>query len=70
MSEISQERLETSMDLMAMMIIEELEQRTGKNEDELIASFLQSQQGRMLYDASTKTWCSSPSEISAQYLLH
>ncbi len=67
MSEISRERIEASMDLMAMMVIEELEQREGKDEDELIVSFLQSQQGRMLYDDSTKTWWSGPSEISAQY---
>ncbi len=67
MSEISRERIETSMDLMAMMIIEELEQREGKDEDELIVSFFRSRQGEMLYDDSTKTWWSGPSEISAQY---
>ncbi len=67
MSEISRERIETSMDLMAMMVIEELVQREGKDEDEMIVSFLQSQQGEMLYDDSTKTWWSGPSEISEQY---
>ncbi len=67
MSEISQERIEMSMDLMAMMVIEELAQREGKSEDELIVSFLQSKQGQMLYDDSTKTWWLGPSDIAAQY---
>ncbi len=67
MNEISRERIETSMDLVAMMVVEELERRQGKDEDELIVSFLRSRQGEMLYDDSTKTWWSGPSEIAAQY---
>ncbi len=67
MSEITPERIETSMDLIAMMVVEELKRREGKSEDELIVSFLRSRQGEMLYDDSMKIWHTGPSEISARY---
>lgn len=66
--EISKERILASIDLMAMLVVEELENTTHKKQDELIVKLLNSTQGKMLYDDSTKLWTTSPCEIASKIL--
>lgn len=65
---IPNERIANAMDLMTMMVVDELKGKSSKTEDELIASFLNSPQGKMLYDDSTKLWATSPTEIAENFI--
>ncbi len=64
---ISKDKIYNAMDLMAMMVVEEVESRFDESENQLLVSFMNSIQGRMLYDDSTKLWWCGPSEIAANY---
>lgn len=63
-NEISKEKIENAMNLMTVMIVKELEKSCTKCENELLVTFLNSVQGKMLYDDSTKLWTTSPTEIA------
>lgn len=61
------ERINTSIDLLVMMVVGELAEDFHENEDIVLVKFLHSTTGKLLYDKSSKLWWCGPSDIAEMY---
>lgn len=56
-----------SMDLTALMAIEQIAKETKQPLEKTLLNFMQSNTAKMLYDDSTKLWWDGPSAIAEEY---
>ena len=56
-----------SMDLVAMMAVEDIAEREQKSKEEVLISFMESNTAKMLYDDSTKHWWDGPAATAEEY---
>lgn len=57
-----------SMDLAAMMAVEQLSQETNQPQEKVLLDFMESNAAKMLYDDSTKLWWDGPSAVAQEFL--
>lgn len=57
-----------SMDLTAMMAVEQLSQETKQPQEKVLLDFMESNAAKMLYDDSTKLWWDGPSTTAQEFL--
>lgn len=65
--EISEEKKKNAIDLLTAMVVDELSEDTGQKPEELLAQFLLSETGKLLYEESSKLWWSGPSDIAEMF---
>lgn len=68
MVKLSKERMDYTIDLLIVMVVEELAEETGKDRKTVLIGFLSSKTGKFLYDETTKLWWSGPSYIAEMYM--
>ena len=56
-----------TIDLLITMVIDEIEEETGKDRKEILTDFLCSKTGKALYDENTKLWCNGSAYIAELY---
>ena len=56
-----------SMDLVALMAIEEIAEREHKSKEDILISFMESNTAKMLYNDSTKLWWDGPAATAEEY---
>ena len=56
-----------SMDLVAMMAVEDIAEREQKSKEDVLISFMESNTAKMLYDDSTKLWWDGPAATAEEY---
>lgn len=61
---ISKEKKENAIDMLVTMIVDELTEDLQMNPDEVLAAFLSSKTGELLYDEDSILWESGPSDIA------
>ena len=57
-----------SMDLTAMMAVEQLSQETNQPQEKVLLDFMESNAAKMLYDDSTKLWWDGPCATAQEFL--
>jgi len=57
-----------SMDLTAMMAVEQLSQETKQPQEKVLLDFMESNAAKMLYDDSTKLWWDGPCAAAQEFL--
>ena len=67
MENISKEKLLFSMDLTALMAVEELAKETNQPQEKVLIDFMESNTAKMLYDDSTKLWWDGPSATAQEF---
>ena len=55
-----------SMDLVAMMAVEDIAEREQKSKEDVLIAFMESNTAKMLYDDSTKLWWDGPAATAAR----
>lgn len=65
---LSKERMDYTIDLLIVMVVEEIAEETGKDRKDILIDFLSSKTGQFLYDETTKLWWSGPSYIAEMYM--
>lgn len=68
MVKLSKERMDYTIDLLIVMVVEEIAEETGKDRKDILIDFLSSKTGKFLYDETTKLWWSGPSYIAEMYM--
>ena len=56
-----------SMDLVAMMAVEDIAEREQKSKEDALISFMESNTAKMPYDDSTKLWWDGPAATAEEY---
>ena len=64
---MSRDRLNTTIDLMIAVVVEELSRAMNADRDKTLVDFITSDTGRLLYDESSKLWWRGPSDIASMY---
>lgn len=64
---MSNEKTVFSMDLTALMTVEQLAKETNQSIEKVLLDFMESNTAKMLYDDSTKLWWDGPSAIAEEY---
>lgn len=64
---VSQERINTTIDLLTAVVVDELSRTMNTDRDRTLADFIMSDTGRLLYDESSKLWWRGPSDIAWMY---
>ncbi|MBR4473509.1 MAG: hypothetical protein IKS55_07705 [Oscillospiraceae bacterium] len=67
-NEISLEKENAAIDMIAAMVAEELADELNTTPEEILPAFLQSGTCKLLYDRESKLWWDGPSEIADMYL--
>lgn len=62
-----QNKIDTAINLNALLAIEEISRLQGKCVEDIICDFICSKTGKLLYDRDSKLWWSSPIEIAEMY---
>jgi hypothetical protein len=65
---VTPETITAAMDLVAMMAVVEVADRTGRSDSEVVAGFLASETAALLYDDDLKYWWDGPSAMADMYL--
>lgn len=68
MVKLSKERMDYTIDLLIVMVVEEIAEETGRDRKDILIDFLSSKTGKFLYDETTKLWWSGPSYIAEMYM--
>ena len=64
---MSKERVDTTIDLMTAVVVDELARTMKIDSDKALVDFMMSNTGRLLYDESSKLWWRGPSDIVSMY---
>ena len=64
---MSRDRLNTTIDLMVAVVVEELSRSMNADRDKMLVDFITSDTGRLLYDEPSKLWWRGPSDIASMY---
>ena len=56
-----------SMDLTALMAVEQLAKETNQPMEKVLLDFMESNTAKMLYDDSTKLWWDGPSAVAEEF---
>ena len=56
-----------SMDLTALMAVEQLAKETNQPIEKVLLDFMKSNTAKMLYDDSTKLWWDGPSAVAEEF---
>ncbi len=68
LEKITEEQEKYTIDLLATMTVEEIAEKTKTKPSKVLHDFLDSETGKLLYDASSKLWWNGPSYIAEMYL--
>lgn len=61
-------KINTAIDLCILMTVEDIATKEKKRFEEVLPDFVRSETGKLLYDAESRLWWSSPLEISEMYM--
>ena len=64
---MSNEKTVFSMDLTALMAVEQLAKETNQSMEKVLLDFMKSNTAKMLYDDSTKLWWDGPSAVAEEF---
>ena len=64
---MSNEKTVFSMDLTALMAVEQLALETNQPQEKVLLDFMKSNTAKMLYDDSTKLWWDGPSATAEEF---
>ena len=64
---MSNEKTVFSMDLTALMAVEQLAKETNQSMEKVLLDFMESNTAKMLYDDSTKLWWDGPSATAEEF---
>ena len=64
---MSNEKTVFSMDLTALMAVEQLAKETNQPMEKVLLDFMESNTAKMLYDDSTKLWWDGPSATAEEF---
>ena len=64
---MSNEKTVFSMDLTALMAVEQLAKETNQSIEKVLLDFMESNTAKMLYDDSTKLWWDGPSAVAEEF---
>lgn len=64
---MSNEKTVFSMDLTALMAVEQLAKETNQSMEKVLLDFMESNTAKMLYDDSTKLWWDGPSAVAEEF---
>ena len=67
---MSNEKTVFSMDLTALMAVEQLAKETNQSMEKVLLDFMKSNTAKMLYDDSTKLWWDGPSAVAEEFKNH
>lgn len=65
--EVTEEIVKNTIDLLVMMVVDEVAERLQVKPTELLATFVGSRTGRLLYEEDSKLWWSGPSDIAEMF---
>lgn len=65
--ELTEEQKTFAIDMMTTLVVDELTEELGLDSDSVLAEFILSRTGRLLYDESSKLWWNGPSYIAQMY---
>lgn len=65
---ITDDKIKFAIDAAVTLTIEEIVERTGESSSKVLAEFIDSKTGALLYDGSSKLWCNGPAYIAEMYL--
>ena len=68
MVKLSKERMDYTIDLLIVMVVEEIAEETGRDRKDILIDFLSSKTGKFLYDETTELGMSGPSYIAEMYM--
>ena len=64
---MSNEKTVFSMDLTALMAVEQLAKETNQPMEKVLLDFMESNTAKMLYDDSTKLWWDGPAVAAEEF---
>lgn len=64
---VTQEQKYFAIDATAALVVEDLSKEYCSDPSQMLAAFLASRTGKLLYDEESKLWCTGPAYIEDMY---